>query len=223
NRAFSLNSHRFNCAIGSLVDRGIFTIPPCSFAGGRKGIKSLDFSAKSTPKWITLRKVPPDVISVEGISWISSMLGKPIKRFVRDGLDVKVCILRDKTVPCPEGIGLELEEGEICPMEVEQVKAREYSGKMHSVWMPKGSGVHKEACLSSGKGDKAVMVENRPTSEESPVNPDLQVTPAGGVLELLLVRQVREEGIGRRISQLKKLLLWRTSNLTVYLHLQVEG
>ncbi|CAN1247887.1 hypothetical protein LINPERPRIM_LOCUS6534 [Linum perenne] len=172
-----------------------------------KGIKPLDFSAKSTPEWITLRKVPPDVISVEGISWISSMLGNPVKRFVRDGLDVKVCILRDKAVPCPEEIGVEMEEGEICPVAVEQVKAREYSGKMHSVWLPKGSGVHKEVCLNSGngdkaivvenspvsnenlvkeassnveKGDEAVMVENPPTSEETPINPDLQVTPAGG-------------------------------------------
>ncbi|CAN1289679.1 hypothetical protein LINPERPRIM_LOCUS20390 [Linum perenne] len=215
-----------------------------------KGIKPLDFSAKSTPEWITLRQVPPDVISVEGISWISSLLGKPVKRFVRDGLDVKVCILRDKVVPCPEEIGLEMEEGEICPVAVEQVKAREYSGKKHSVWLPKGSGVHKDVCLNSGNGDKAivvenshvsnenpvtmanpnvgigdeaVLVENPPTSEMTPVNPDLQVTPAGGALELLLVRQVREEGIGRRISRLKKLSLWRMLNLTVNPLLQVQG
>ncbi|CAN1318060.1 hypothetical protein LINPERPRIM_LOCUS30650 [Linum perenne] len=134
-----------------------------------KGIKPLDFSAKSTPEWITLRKVPPDVISIEGISWISSMLGKPVKRFVRDGLDVKVCILRDKAVPCPEEIGLEMEEGEICPIAVEQVKAREYGGKKHSVWLPKSSGVQKVVCLNSGNGDKAILVENSPGSSEHPV------------------------------------------------------
>ncbi|CAN1319912.1 hypothetical protein LINPERPRIM_LOCUS31468 [Linum perenne] len=33
-----------------------------------RGIQPLDFSPRSTPEWITLKGVPQDVISVEGIS-----------------------------------------------------------------------------------------------------------------------------------------------------------
>ncbi|CAN1318075.1 hypothetical protein LINPERPRIM_LOCUS30657 [Linum perenne] len=37
---------------------------------------------------------------------MSSFIGKPVRKFVRDGLDVKVCIIRDKAIPCPESVML---------------------------------------------------------------------------------------------------------------------
>ncbi|CAN1261724.1 hypothetical protein LINPERPRIM_LOCUS10964 [Linum perenne] len=39
---------------------------------------------------------------MDGISWIASHVGKPLNHFVRDGLDIKVCLLRDRAIPCLE-------------------------------------------------------------------------------------------------------------------------
>ncbi|CAN1293579.1 hypothetical protein LINPERPRIM_LOCUS22085 [Linum perenne] len=40
-----------------------------------KGIKPLDLSKKNTPEWITIKNVPPAAISIEGISWLTSLIG----------------------------------------------------------------------------------------------------------------------------------------------------
>ncbi|CAN1294499.1 hypothetical protein LINPERPRIM_LOCUS22490 [Linum perenne] len=37
-----------------------------------------------------LKNVPPVILTVEGISWISSKIGKPINKFFRDGMNVLV-------------------------------------------------------------------------------------------------------------------------------------
>ncbi|CAN1336949.1 hypothetical protein LINPERPRIM_LOCUS37379, partial [Linum perenne] len=95
----------------------------------------------NAPEWLTFKNVPPNVITVDGISWISSLIGKPIKRFVREGLKVKVCVLRDRASPCPTVICIELDDGEMCSIEIEQGKAREYSGKQRTIWLPKVTGV----------------------------------------------------------------------------------
>ncbi|CAN1310358.1 hypothetical protein LINPERPRIM_LOCUS28037 [Linum perenne] len=42
------------------------------------------------------------MIDLEGIRWLSSRIGKPMKKFMREGIDVKVCLLRNKTIPCPK-------------------------------------------------------------------------------------------------------------------------
>ncbi|CAN1289583.1 hypothetical protein LINPERPRIM_LOCUS20340 [Linum perenne] len=49
-----------------------------------------------------------------------------MKKFVREGLDVKVCLLHNKTIPCPSEINVELDDGEVCAIEVVQVQEREY-------------------------------------------------------------------------------------------------
>ncbi|CAN1337998.1 hypothetical protein LINPERPRIM_LOCUS37856 [Linum perenne] len=95
----------------------------------RKGIALLIFSPTATPEWITFRKVPPAMIDLEGISWLSSRIGKPMKKFVREGIDVKVCLLRNRTTPCPSVLKVELEDGEVYDIEVVQMQAREYGRK----------------------------------------------------------------------------------------------
>ncbi|CAN0875307.1 hypothetical protein LINGRAHAP2_LOCUS10751, partial [Linum grandiflorum] len=42
---------------------------------------------------ITLKGVPLLLITSEGIGWIASQVGEPTGKFVRDGLDVKVCVI----------------------------------------------------------------------------------------------------------------------------------
>ncbi|CAN1181084.1 hypothetical protein LINPERPRIM_LOCUS27246, partial [Linum perenne] len=36
-----------------------------------------------------MKKVPPILLNPEGVSWLSSQIGRPINKYVRDGLDVK--------------------------------------------------------------------------------------------------------------------------------------
>ncbi|CAN1247713.1 hypothetical protein LINPERPRIM_LOCUS6449, partial [Linum perenne] len=87
---------------------------------------------------ITFQRVPPAVISQEGISWLSSLIGKPVRNFVRDGLDIKVCIIRDKAIPCPESLKI-LDEDEQHVIQVIQAKARDYTRKgfERQVYRPK--------------------------------------------------------------------------------------
>ncbi|CAN1301224.1 hypothetical protein LINPERPRIM_LOCUS24863 [Linum perenne] len=39
------------------------------------------------------------------------MIWKPVKKFVREELNVKVCVLRDKVAPCPTAITLHSKMG----------------------------------------------------------------------------------------------------------------
>ncbi|CAN1339083.1 hypothetical protein LINPERPRIM_LOCUS38325 [Linum perenne] len=62
-----------------------------------------------------------------------------MKKFVREALDVKVCLLRTRTIPCPEELKVELNDGEVCAIDIVQMQAREY-GKRQStkiVYVPK--------------------------------------------------------------------------------------
>ncbi|CAN1293628.1 hypothetical protein LINPERPRIM_LOCUS22102, partial [Linum perenne] len=44
------------------------------------------------PLWIVLKEVPPILTTPLGISWLASQIGQPINKYVRDGLDVKICV-----------------------------------------------------------------------------------------------------------------------------------
>ncbi|CAN1298893.1 hypothetical protein LINPERPRIM_LOCUS23987 [Linum perenne] len=101
------------------------------------GIQPMVFSESQTPEWIIFKNVPPDVISVEGVSWLCSLIGKPVKKFIREGLDVKVCILRDKACVCPKTLSLEVENGEIVNVGVSQMIAREYNVGQRREWRKK--------------------------------------------------------------------------------------
>ncbi|CAN1317957.1 hypothetical protein LINPERPRIM_LOCUS30624 [Linum perenne] len=142
-----------------------------------KGIKPVDFSPKATPKWIEFRRVPPELYTVNGISWISSKIGKPLTKFVRDGATIKVCVLRDRAISCPEVLKIELSETESFSIEIVQHKPREYrrgvvrAGAAQKIeWQRKvvenGSMVDKD----EGKGAEPLVKEKDP-----PVTP-IQIT-----------------------------------------------
>ncbi|CAN1244814.1 hypothetical protein LINPERPRIM_LOCUS6255 [Linum perenne] len=56
---------------------------------------------------------------------MSSKLGKPLNRFVRDGTNVRVCVLCDKAIPCPAEMKVN-NKGERVTIPVLQHKPREY-------------------------------------------------------------------------------------------------
>ncbi|CAN1289813.1 hypothetical protein LINPERPRIM_LOCUS20454 [Linum perenne] len=118
--------------------------------------------------------VPPVLVTNDGISWVSSKIGKPINKFVRDGLNVKVCLLRDGTKPCPEEVRVEVDDGLIEVIEVQRVQAREYKkvenveGKSNAPvtveqkWVVKDPGKAKEVEIqvlpeASTSGEKEVV------------------------------------------------------------------
>ncbi|CAN1272146.1 hypothetical protein LINPERPRIM_LOCUS14434 [Linum perenne] len=99
------------------------------------------------------KKVPPVMVTNEGMSWLSSKIRKPVNKFVREGMNVRVCLLRDRAVPCLDYINVELEEdGEGICIEIISFQDREYkkdNGKQ--VWLAKKQKDHGPSTSSSGK------------------------------------------------------------------------
>ncbi|CAN1800148.1 hypothetical protein LINPERHAP1_LOCUS22417 [Linum perenne] len=60
-----------------------------------QGIQLLDLFPKAKSTWITFCKVPPTLLTEEGISSMASQYGKPIHKPVREGLSAKVCVLHE--------------------------------------------------------------------------------------------------------------------------------
>ncbi|CAN1217333.1 hypothetical protein LINPERPRIM_LOCUS981 [Linum perenne] len=42
-----------------------------------------------------MNKFMPALITSRGVSWLASQIGQPINKFIRDSLDVKVCVIKD--------------------------------------------------------------------------------------------------------------------------------
>ncbi|CAN1291174.1 hypothetical protein LINPERPRIM_LOCUS21018 [Linum perenne] len=76
------------------------------------GIKPIDSSPKEVPAWVTFKKVPPALFTPEGVSWLASQIGQPINKFVRDGLDIKVCVIRNPSEQVTSSLGVVLAGGE---------------------------------------------------------------------------------------------------------------
>ncbi|CAN1290689.1 hypothetical protein LINPERPRIM_LOCUS20799 [Linum perenne] len=134
----------------------------------QKDISPLVFSPAASPEWITFKKVPPALIDLEGVSWLSSKIGKPMKKFVREGLDVKVCVIRNQTVPCPGELKIELDDGSTCAIGIVQMKAREYGKKptTKTIYMPKV--VQKDEQAGKGQPSGDHVSELKSTEGDAP-------------------------------------------------------
>ncbi|CAN1244709.1 hypothetical protein LINPERPRIM_LOCUS6223 [Linum perenne] len=73
-----------------------------------------------------MKKVPPIVINQEGVSWLASQVGRPINKFVRDGLDVKVCVVNEVSEVMKTALVVDLEDGENAVIEIEVPEIRKY-------------------------------------------------------------------------------------------------
>ncbi|CAN1309891.1 hypothetical protein LINPERPRIM_LOCUS27856 [Linum perenne] len=81
---------------------------------------------RRVPVWVIFKKVPPDLITNEGISWLASHLGDPVNNFVRSGLDVKVCLLMDPEVQETPERSITLEDEDPLLITIEYPQARVY-------------------------------------------------------------------------------------------------
>ncbi|CAN1318896.1 hypothetical protein LINPERPRIM_LOCUS31000 [Linum perenne] len=125
-----------------------------------RGIKPVVIDDGHVPEWITFQKVPPAAVTIEGISWLSSLIGKPLRKFVREGLDIKVCIIRDRAIPCPDSVKL-IDVDEEHVIQVVQAKARDYKREVKKqIYVPK---------VKIGAEVKVPEVENKELYKEDEV------------------------------------------------------
>ncbi|CAN1244762.1 hypothetical protein LINPERPRIM_LOCUS6233, partial [Linum perenne] len=143
------------------------------------GIQPVVFSENQYPEWIIFKNVPPDVISVEGVSWLCSLIGKPVKKFIREGLDVKVCIIRDKASICPETLALEMENEEIISIGVSQMKAREYNGGNKKEWRVMQDSRKTVPIAKNADKCEPIILDTDGVVRQSPQPEDESKTPIG--------------------------------------------
>ncbi|CAN1337280.1 hypothetical protein LINPERPRIM_LOCUS37528 [Linum perenne] len=92
----------------------------------KKGIEPVVVAPEDKPVWLTLKKVPPQLISNEGIGWIASQIGKPASKFVREGLYVKVCVLMGQRSASSEALQFHMGEEGLINIEVVYPVVRTY-------------------------------------------------------------------------------------------------
>ncbi|CAN1315858.1 hypothetical protein LINPERPRIM_LOCUS29858 [Linum perenne] len=92
----------------------------------KQDITPVDLSPRKIPVWVIFKKVPPALITDEGISWLASHLGDPVNNFVRNGLDVKVCLLLDPDVQEKKELSVTLKAEEPVLITIEYPQARAY-------------------------------------------------------------------------------------------------
>ncbi|CAN1850262.1 hypothetical protein LINPERHAP1_LOCUS39769 [Linum perenne] len=100
-----------------------------------KGISPIDFSPKELTVWIVLKHVPPILINPEEISWLASQVGRPINKFVRDGLDIKVCVVKDILEEMKTEIVVELDEDECAVIALDVPESRTYKETRAKKWV----------------------------------------------------------------------------------------
>ncbi|CAN1334811.1 hypothetical protein LINPERPRIM_LOCUS36529 [Linum perenne] len=159
----------------ALVAQFLGSVPPI-----RRYIAPIDLSPKNVPTWIVFKKVPAPLITQEGIGWLSSHIGEPVNNFVRNGLDVKVCLLRDVEAAEVAELSITMEdEEEPILIEIEYPQARSYSKpKLTKEWK-RISPVEDielekvvEDSTSSGKEKEEIPTVEVTSMDEQTVNSD---------------------------------------------------
>ncbi|CAN1317114.1 hypothetical protein LINPERPRIM_LOCUS30318 [Linum perenne] len=128
------------------------------------GIKPIDTSPKELPVWITFKDVPPALVTHEGISWLATQIGTPINKFIRDGLDIKVCVVKDVGDEVPQSLTVVMDGGEQNIIFVECREPRKYNRKGKGVYTPKIV-PPKSSVAGSGEGTSGSDPKPSPDGE----------------------------------------------------------
>ncbi|CAN1323809.1 hypothetical protein LINPERPRIM_LOCUS32851 [Linum perenne] len=164
-------------------------------------IAPINFTPKEIPTWIVLEAIPPSLVTPKGLSWLASQIGRPVNNFVRDGLDVKVCVIRDVDEAPKEKLDVVLAGGEERSIQVEYPEPRSYSRKavhvrttvvrgavpQSSSYVPKGTSsgnavepqVGEKAPESISKGPTGGGVGNESKTSFEVADPPTQQTLSG--------------------------------------------
>ncbi|CAN1336796.1 hypothetical protein LINPERPRIM_LOCUS37312 [Linum perenne] len=109
------------------------------------GIKPIDSSPKEAIVWLTFKGVPP-LITPKGGKLVASQVGTPINKFIRDGLDITVCVVRDVTEKVKDSLEVVLDGGEQCKIDIDCRELRVYKRK----WGGGGGGECGKLLLRQG-------------------------------------------------------------------------
>ncbi|CAN0925561.1 hypothetical protein LINGRAHAP2_LOCUS34829 [Linum grandiflorum] len=135
-------------------------------------IRPIALSPTEIPVWVVFKMVPPHLITLEGIGWLASMIGTPVQRYVRDGCDVKVCIVCKATDVCPAKLSVEMEGEDVIDIEIEVPSVRVYGKKAKDRrWVAKATEPSVLQEVDPGVGGAL------PRSEETVTGPEVDTLP----------------------------------------------
>ncbi|CAN1337663.1 hypothetical protein LINPERPRIM_LOCUS37689, partial [Linum perenne] len=146
----------------ALVIQFLDSVPPLAL-----GVKPIDTSPKELPVWVTFKDVPPALVTQEGISWLATQIGTPINKFIRDGLDIKVCVVKDVGDEVPQSLTVVMDGGEQNTICVECREPRKYNRKGKGVYVPKNV-PPKASVAGSGEGTSDSAPKPSHDGEEVP-------------------------------------------------------
>ncbi|CAN1339763.1 hypothetical protein LINPERPRIM_LOCUS38608 [Linum perenne] len=164
----------------------------------KQDITPVDLAPRKIPVWVIFKKVPPALITDEGISWLASHLGDPVNNFVGNGLDVKVCLLLDPDVQEMTELSVTLKAKDPLLIAIEYPQARAY----------KKPQPEKQWKVVSGgkKGEELpveVVVEEKSAEEGLDANlpKDGDVIPKAGIEdEFIILQPVVDSGAQKTVG-----------------------
>ncbi|CAN0838757.1 hypothetical protein LINGRAHAP2_LOCUS2334 [Linum grandiflorum] len=133
-----------------------------------KGIQPLQLSNAGTPVWITLHDIPPHILYSDGISWLVSQIGQPLTSYVRDGLNVKLCVVLDANKSCPASISVLLEDDERVEIQVSAASVRNYVKPVAPTWRRKDPQVPGKSVVLESIHTVAAKDDNTPLTTVMP-------------------------------------------------------
>ncbi|CAN1339761.1 hypothetical protein LINPERPRIM_LOCUS38608 [Linum perenne] len=193
------------CIPESVIDKGLKKLKAAlvaQFIGNtppiRQDITPVDLAPRKIPVWVIFKKVPPALITDEGISWLASHLGDPVNNFVGNGLDVKVCLLLDPDVQEMTELSVTLKAKDPLLIAIEYPQARAY----------KKPQPEKQWKVVSGgkKGEELpveVVVEEKSAEEGLDANlpKDGDVIPKAGIEdEFIILQPVVDSGAQKTVG-----------------------
>ncbi|CAN1318621.1 hypothetical protein LINPERPRIM_LOCUS30884 [Linum perenne] len=146
----------------ALVIQFLDSVPPLA-----PGVKPIDTSPMELPVWVTFKDVPPALVTQEGISWLATQIGTPINKFIRDWLDIKVCVVKDVSDEVPQSLTVVMDGGEQNTICVDCREPRKYNRKGKGVYVPKNV-PPKASVAGSGEGNSGSAPKPSHDGEEVP-------------------------------------------------------
>ncbi|CAN1786962.1 hypothetical protein LINPERHAP1_LOCUS17439, partial [Linum perenne] len=130
-----------------------------------QGVMPLDFAPKEVPVRIILKEVLP-TLTPKGISWLASPIGHPINKYIRDGLDVKVCVIKEVLEAPLSSIAVMVEENESKVITVKYPELRSY--KRSHVWLKGKETVSQPQVIVSVFGSSGNVPKLPLSAKETP-------------------------------------------------------
>ncbi|CAN0886557.1 hypothetical protein LINGRAHAP2_LOCUS15388 [Linum grandiflorum] len=76
-----------------------------------------------------------------------SQIGQPLTSYVRDGLNIKLCVVLDVNKSCPASISILLEDDERVEIQVSSSSVRNYVKLVAATWRRKAPQVHGKSVV----------------------------------------------------------------------------